>query len=495
MLGAVPGNEPAPKQVTEPTSVELNNPIDLVADKTVEGRSQSMDIETLSVPMSRRPIDQDSDKVEKKDDGSLDGGLDLLEVFSVDGEEEGVAEDGTDKLMEGEGIESEELNATRDELVKETLTENSLANSRKLADRENGYQWDEGLLMRYQLDDLWINSKRLCLPRSFRERCMVLAHDKFGHRGKNKVAQELARKFCWPTLWRDVASHCRACTVCQQYSKAKLRHAPMTEREVVTVPYERVCIGLVGPLPKAKGGCEYMLTCIDVATRWPETVPLRRAIAPIKITHLVEMFSRNGFPGVIVSDNGPQFIGKVFETFCKTNGIQHTTTSVYCPESNGILERFHGTLKQMVTKCAESKGSWPEVLPMCLCFLRMTPCSASGFSPFLLTHGWEPYTPAQLLYNAWMGKHVGEMSVEDWVRENCERVQQLRDEASAKYHETSEASEKLKDKTCRVRTFEVGQSVWYRTSGLSDSLHPSWEGPYVAEEVLGPLSYRINVDS
>ena len=72
--------------------------------------------------------------------------------------------------------------------------------------------------------------------------------------------------------------------------------------------------------------------------------------------HLLEMFSRNGFPGIIVSDIGPQFLSKVFESFCTKHSIEHVKTSVYCPESNGVLERFHGTLKQMVQKCMTSKG-------------------------------------------------------------------------------------------------------------------------------------------
>ena len=79
----------------------------------------------------------------------------------------------------------------------------------------------------------------------------------------------------------------------------------MHEREVLTVPSERVCVDLVGPLPRAKGGMEFILTCIDVATRWPEAVALKTTTAQVVIRHLTEMFSRNGFPGVLVSDNGP----------------------------------------------------------------------------------------------------------------------------------------------------------------------------------------------
>jgi len=65
---------------------------------------------------------------------------------------------------------------------------------------------------------------------------LVLVHDKFGHSGKNKVAKDLCRTFYWPSLWAYVAAHCRACTVCQEYSKATPRHTPTKEREVMVVP-------------------------------------------------------------------------------------------------------------------------------------------------------------------------------------------------------------------------------------------------------------------
>ena len=100
--------------------------------------------------------------------------------------------------------------------------------------------------MKYELNPFGKPTKRLCVPQPLRDKCMILAHDCFGHRGKNKVAQDLARLFYWPSLWRDVPTHCRACKTCQEYSKAKPRHSPMVEREVITVSSERVSIDLVG---------------------------------------------------------------------------------------------------------------------------------------------------------------------------------------------------------------------------------------------------------
>ena len=47
----------------------------------------------------------------------------------------------------------------------------------------------------------------------------------------------------------------------------------------------------------------------------------------------------------IISDNGPQFIAKDFKQFVRLAGITHVRTSPYYPQSNGKLERWHGTLK------------------------------------------------------------------------------------------------------------------------------------------------------
>ncbi len=48
----------------------------------------------------------------------------------------------------------------------------------------------------------------------------------------------------------------------------------------------------------------------------------------------------------IISDNGPQFIARDFKEFIRVTGITHVRTSPFYPQSNGKLERFHGSLKR-----------------------------------------------------------------------------------------------------------------------------------------------------
>lgn len=61
-------------------------------------------------------------------------------------------------------------------------------------------------------------------------------------------------------------------------------------------------------------------------------------------------------PGVkprIISDNGPQFIAKDFKVFLRIFGLSHARTSPYYPQSNGKLERWHGTIKD---ECIRPSG-------------------------------------------------------------------------------------------------------------------------------------------
>ena len=270
---------------------------------------------------------------------------------------------------------------------------------------------------------------------------------------------------------------------------------PMQEREVVTVPSERVCVDLVGPFPKAKGGFQFLLTYVDMATRWPEAIPVRKTTTKIIIDQLKAIFCRNGFPTTIVSDNGPQFVSAQFAKFVKQQGIQHVKASPYHPQGNGVVERMHGTLNSIVARCIEKKGNWAEIVPMALYFMRCTPNKSAGVSPFLLKHGWEPITPLQLLYKGWAQQSLGDIDLEQWVMENSERVQNLRDNAVVSYKQCSKMRKEQWDVKAKPREFKPGDKVLMRKSGMNSKLSETWLGPYTIVKMNSPLSYKVDTGS
>ena len=68
--------------------------------------------------------------------------------------------------------------------------------------------------------------------------------------------------------------------------KSSPKQCRMQIRKLVSVPSERVAIDLVGPFPTAMGGFKFLLTSIDLATRWPEAIPICTATVKVIISQL-----------------------------------------------------------------------------------------------------------------------------------------------------------------------------------------------------------------
>ena len=128
---------------------------------------------------------------------------------------------------------------------------------------------------------------------------------------------------------------------------------------------------------------------MDFATRYPEAVPLRRIDAPTVCEELLTVFARYGIPEELLSDRGANFTAKLTEELLKKLDVKHLKTSPYHLQSNGMIERFHGVLKQMLRKTGDQDAQWDICLPFVLFAYRETPHSSTGFTPFELMFGRE----------------------------------------------------------------------------------------------------------
>jgi transposase InsO family protein len=92
----------------------------------------------------------------------------------------------------------------------------------------------------------------------------------------------------------------------------------------------------------------YLCSVLDGASRFIVHWEIREAMKELDV-QLVLQAARERFPAAtprIISDNGPQFIARDFQTFIRICGMTHVRTSPYYPQSNGKLERWHGSLKR-----------------------------------------------------------------------------------------------------------------------------------------------------
>jgi len=92
----------------------------------------------------------------------------------------------------------------------------------------------------------------------------------------------------------------------------------------------------------------YLCSLLDGYSRFIVHWEIRESMTEQDVETIVQR-ALERHPGVtprIISDNGPQFIAKDFKTFIRISGMTHVRTSPFYPQSNGKLERWHGSLKR-----------------------------------------------------------------------------------------------------------------------------------------------------
>ncbi len=149
-------------------------------------------------------------------------------------------------------------------------------------------------------------------------------------------------------------------------NKAGEWKAPMGDTPIQSEPFQHMAIDLVGPFTRTKRGYKFF-TCLCLASRYPDTIPLKSISAEEVAEGLLDIFSRLGTPSTILHDQGTQFMGKLMKSLCQRLGIKQLNTTPFHPQSNGCVERFHGTLIPMLRKLDHQGLEWDNQLFFSTC--------------------------------------------------------------------------------------------------------------------------------
>jgi transposase InsO family protein len=305
---------------------------------------------------------------------------------------------------------------------------------------------------------LYVTPKNLIrVPTSLRSPIIEWYHNMLMHPGVQRMEETLKMHFAWPGLTEDVHKFVQACPECQCFKHQRKQYGKVPTQEPVITPWEVVAVDLTGPwtVPsnnqsRNRGGNRggnrgdnsnrtsdetavtlMCLTIIDIATQWVEIVriPSKDAVVVAKKFDQVWL-SRYPRPLRCIHDQGSEFTGFEFQELLDSYGIRSSPTTVQNPTANGVLERVHQTMSNMLRTANLQTIDFttaPETLDKLLASvafaLRATYHTSMQASPAQMVFGRDMIFPTTYVAN-WHHQRNNQVQrmQRDAARENTNRI-------------------------------------------------------------------------
>ncbi len=195
---------------------------------------------------------------------------------------------------------------------------------------------------------------------------------------------------------------------------------PLIPLPVISQPFERIAMDIVGPLPRSTQGNRFVLVVCDYATRYLAAVAMKHIDAASVAEELIKIFARVGVPKEVLTDQGTNFTSQLLTELYRMLHVRPIRTTPYHPQTDGLVERFNQTLKLMLRKTTVKQGKdWDKLLPYLLFAYREVPQASTGFSPFELLYGHQVRGPLDILSETWQSDKKSDESIVSHISCQC----------------------------------------------------------------------------
>jgi hypothetical protein len=316
-------------------------------------------------------------------------------------------------------------------------------------------------------------------------------HETAGHPGEIGTYNAVRQHYWWPGLRTFVKNYVQGCGICQQFKIDRTPSKPAfipTEGAKSTRPFANCSMDLITDLPLAEGYDSILVVVDQGLSKGVILAPCNKTITSEQTAKLLleNLYKRFGLPDKIISDRGPQFASKAFLELLKLLGIKSALSTAYHPQTDGTTERVNQEIEAYLSiYCASHPEEWPQALHT-LEFTHNNRRHADRTNtPFELMFGESPIAIPLSFKNT---KYPS-------IQEKMETLLRNRKEALAA-HELARNRMIDRRKSTFV-PFKKGDKVWLDSRNLRTIHHkkmkPKREGPFSITEVLGPVTYRLQL--
>ena len=223
------------------------------------------------------------------------------------------------------------------------------------------------------LDGLVMCGSRIIVPSASRKRALENIHE--GHQGEYKCKLKAKTGVYWPGIYREIEEMVQRCATCQEYANAQPK-CPMIPMDVPSHAWHTIGADLF----HFKG--KWFIIISDYFSKMPFVRPVGNTTAAASIKAMKNVFSENGIPFKLVSDNNP-FNTSEFLAFADKYGFSVVSSSPEYPRGHGLIERHVQTVKKCMYKCDHSGQDFE----LAMLSLRATPLDSHLPSPAELLNG------------------------------------------------------------------------------------------------------------
>ena len=215
-----------------------------------------------------------------------------------------------------------------------------------------------------------------------------------GHFGRDSIYRTLYRNgHWWPAMRGTIQERIRECIPCLRFTIAKRGFDPAT---AITAgcPFDHVQIDTKVGLTESKDGMTAFLCVVDVCTSFVLLRALPNTQAATIAAALWQIFNDFGFPKVIQSDNGPEYVNRIINQMLTLSGVDHRRITPYHARADGKVERNIGTTMTIIVKHLHgAHDNWPAFLPWAQSCINNKIMELTGSTPFSLMFGrkFNPY--------------------------------------------------------------------------------------------------------
>ncbi|CAC5374212.1 unnamed protein product [Mytilus coruscus] len=241
----------------------------------------------------------------------------------------------------------------------------------------------------------------IVLPANFKRFVLNQVHNTVtgGHLGIRKTLSKIKQRYIWYKMRPDVKFWCTKCDICgTKKAPCKNSKAPM-KQYFVGVPWERMAIDILGPLPCSVNNNRYLMVVQDYFSKWTEAIPIPDTEAVTVATKFVERIVTIFWVLLSIhSDQGSNFESHVFIEMCNILGIHKTRTTPFRSKSDGMVEKPNSTIETMLSAfVSKHQRDWDEYIYLLMLAYRSSEHESLGTSPYSMLFGREVNLPVDLI--------------------------------------------------------------------------------------------------